>query len=214
MKDIAIYGFGGFGREVACVIEAINEIEPEWNLVGYFDDGHQVGECNRYGRVIGGLKELNAYDKPLNVVIAIANSEVIRKIVSSVTNEFVTFPNIIAPNVLFFDKESFKIGRGNIVTFGGRMSCGTALGNFNVCNGCVSFGHDVSIGDYNVLQPEVRISGETEVGDSNFFGVRSVVLQGLKIGSNTRIGACSVVMRNTKDGFLYLGNPAKRIDVE
>ena len=40
MKDIAIYGFGGFGREVACVIQAINEIEPTWNLVGFFDDGH------------------------------------------------------------------------------------------------------------------------------------------------------------------------------
>ena len=44
MKDIAIYGFGGFGREVACVIQAINEIEPTWNLIGFFDDGQVVGE--------------------------------------------------------------------------------------------------------------------------------------------------------------------------
>ena len=39
MKDIAIYGFGGFGHEVACLIQHINEVEPTWNIVGYFDDG-------------------------------------------------------------------------------------------------------------------------------------------------------------------------------
>jgi len=32
MKDIAIYGAGGFGREVACLINKINEVNPTWNL--------------------------------------------------------------------------------------------------------------------------------------------------------------------------------------
>ena len=46
MKDILIYGFGGFGHEVACVINHINEIEPTWKIVGYIDDGVEVGtEC-------------------------------------------------------------------------------------------------------------------------------------------------------------------------
>ena len=38
MKDIAIYGAGGFGREVACILEKINEVEPKWHLVGFYDD--------------------------------------------------------------------------------------------------------------------------------------------------------------------------------
>lgn len=213
MKDIAIYGFGGFGREVTCVINAINAVKPEWNFLGYFDDGHKIGEYNNYGAVLGGIDELNAFDKPLSIVIAIANPSTIEKIFASITNNFISFPNIIAPNVLFFDRNSFKIGKGNIITFGCRMSCGASLGNFNICNGCVSLGHDVSIGNFNVLQPEVRISGETVVEDSNFFGVRAVVLQGLQIGSNTRIGTCSVIMRNTKDGYLYVGNPAKKVEI-
>ena len=37
MKDIAIYGAGGFGKEVACLIKRINEQEPTWNLIGFFD---------------------------------------------------------------------------------------------------------------------------------------------------------------------------------
>ena len=40
MKDIAIYGAGGFGREIACLIQMINKSEkkPKWNIVGFFDD--------------------------------------------------------------------------------------------------------------------------------------------------------------------------------
>ena len=44
MKEIAIYGFGGFGREVACLIRKINERQPRWKFIGYFDDGHASGD--------------------------------------------------------------------------------------------------------------------------------------------------------------------------
>ena len=38
MKDIAIYGAGGFGREVACLIERINKARetPIWNFFSLF----------------------------------------------------------------------------------------------------------------------------------------------------------------------------------
>lgn len=212
MKDIAIYGFGGFGREIACVINAINNVSPCWNLVGYFDDGHKVGETNNYGRVLGGLDELNSYDKPLSVVMAIASPMVVKKIVDNIKNDDIEFPNIIAPNVLFFDRSSVNIGIGNVITFGGRVSCDVEIGDFNLMNGCISLGHDVKIGSYNMFQPEVRISGETVIGDNNFFGVRSLVLQGLKIGTNVKVGTCSVIIRKTKDNMTYFGNPAKVIE--
>ena len=83
------------------------------------------------------------------------------------------------------------------------------LGDFNILVNASVFGHDVSVGNYNLFFPEVRLSGMVSVGDSNFFGMRSAVIQGFEVGSNTRIAAGSFVMRNTKDGFLYSGNPAK-----
>ena len=51
IKDIAIYGAGGFGREVACLIRIINESlkEPRWNIIGFFDDGKEVGFKTEYG---------------------------------------------------------------------------------------------------------------------------------------------------------------------
>lgn len=35
MKKIAVYGAGGFGREVACMLRHINNITPTWDLVGF-----------------------------------------------------------------------------------------------------------------------------------------------------------------------------------
>lgn len=214
MKDIAIYGAGGFGREVACLLRNINESgKAEWNLIGFFDDGKDIGSHNGYGTILGGMNELNSYPRPIAVAIAIGTPGTLKMIVDKIDNPKIEFPNIIAPNVLFFDRNSTEFGQGNIVTFGCRLSCCTKIGNFNILNGCVSFGHDASIGDYNVFMPESRLSGETVVGDLNLFGARSFVSQRVKVGSCTTIGAGSIVLRRTKDNSLYLGNPAKRIEI-
>jgi sugar O-acyltransferase (sialic acid O-acetyltransferase NeuD family) len=210
MKDIAIYGAGGFGREIACLLKQINEIKPLWNMIGFFDDDDKVRD-NRYGKVLGNLKKLNEWDKPLSVVLAIATPAYLENLVKSIANPLINFPNIMAPNVNVFDKDAFTIGKGNLIFLGCRLSCDVSIGDFNLFNGAVSLGHDVKMGSFNVLQPSTRISGDCTVGDKNFFGVQSIVLQGVKIGINTRIGALSVVMRNTKDDSLYFGNPAKKM---
>lgn len=213
MKDLVIYGAGGFGREIAAIIQSINKVTPTWNALGFIDDGVPAGTSNSYGKVLGNLSFLNEFPNPISVVIAIASPKILEMLVQKITNPNISYPNIIAPDVLFFDKATLIIGKGNVLGFGCRLSTDVKLGNFNMVNGMTSIGHDVKIGDYNVFQPETRISGETNIGNSNFFGVRSLALQGLKIGNHTRIGAGSVVMRNTKDNCLYLGNPAKRVEI-
>ena len=46
MEKIVIYGAGGFGRELAYLIELINEKKPTYDLIGFIDDGSQfkIGE--------------------------------------------------------------------------------------------------------------------------------------------------------------------------
>jgi sugar O-acyltransferase (sialic acid O-acetyltransferase NeuD family) len=210
IKDIAIYGAGGFGREIACLINQINYVKPEWNLIGFFDDGNYVKD-NRYGKILGDLKKLNSWRKPLSVILAIANPLHLENLALKIKNPLMEFPNIIAPNVNIFDKRAFKIGKGNLIFLGCRLSCDVTIGDFNLLNGAVSLGHDVKLGCYNVLQPSTRISGDCIIGNKNFFGVQSIVLQGVNIGNNTRIGTLSVVMRDTRDDSLYFGNPAKKM---
>ncbi|KAA6302445.1 MAG: putative acetyltransferase EpsM [Candidatus Ordinivivax streblomastigis] len=214
MKDIAIYGAGGLGKEIACLIQAVNrEKNGDWNIIGYFDDGLLPGTRNRYGEVLGNIETLNAWDKPLSVVLALGKPQPLKQIAEKIMNPLIDFPNLLAPDLKWLDVDSVCMGKGNIVTFGCRISCEVKIGDFNILNGNVGIGHDVRIGSYNVMNPCTRISGETMIGDNNFFGVCSIVLQRKKIGNNITVSANSVVSRNTLDGCCYLGNPAKKIDL-
>lgn len=212
MKDIAIYGAGGFGKEVACLIKRINEKEPTWNLIGFFDDNPELkGKMiSHFGQCLGGIDVLNDYPKNLALVMALGNSLIVKKIVEKIHNDRVSFPNLIDNSFYLADPKTFKIGKGNIIQGPGAVTCDVSIGNFNVLNGSVVLGHDVNIGNYNTIMPASRISGEVTIGDYNFFGVGSIVLQQIKIGNNIRLGAGSVLMTRPKDGTLYIGVPAKK----
>ena len=211
MKKIAIYGAGGFGREVACLINKINDISSEWKLIGFFDDGIEKDTKNEYGVVLGGIDEVNSYPEELAIVIAIASPKIAEKIVGNITSSKIYYPNIISPDVIYLDRDNVKIGKGNIICSGSLLSCNVNLGNFNILNGFIPIGHDTQIGDFNSFMPAVKISGEVTIGNRNFFGVNSVVLQQIKIGNDTVVGANSLILRKTKDGMTYVGSPASII---
>ncbi len=214
MREIAIYGAGGFGREVACLIRMINEsnLKPEWNLIGFFDDNPALkGQpISHYGICLGGVDELNRWERPLAVVIAIGNPQSLRKTAENINNPNVTFPNLIAPDTIFLDKEHLIMGRGNIICPRCTLSCDVVMADFNILVGNNPIGHDVKIGSYNVVMPSVNICGGVQMGDCNMLGVQSVVLQYMKIGDNVQLGANSVLMRNAKNDGSYFGNPARQ----
>ena len=208
MKKIALIGAGGFGREVAGLINTINEKNEEWDFIGFFDDVKNIGYENEYGKVLGRIKDLNSYPESLAVVVAIAKPSAIEVIVKSIKSSNIYFPNLIAPNVIFFDKNNISLGRGNIISFGCSISCNVHIGNFNILNCYILIGHDTKIGDYNAIMPSTNISGNVTMGERNFLGVSSVILEKLTIGNDTTIGANSLIFRNTKDKNTYIGNPA------
>lgn len=208
MKKIAVYGAGGFGREVACLINKINQKKPQWEFIGFFDDGIEKGIKNEYGVVIGGIKELNEYPESLSIAIAIALPKVKENLHNKITNTKIDFPSIISPDIEFLDEDNITIGKGNIICRGCWFSCNVSIGDFNIFNVNIIVGHDTSIGDYNSFMTNAILSGEVSVKDRNYFGVGAVVLQQLKIGDDVTVGANSLILRKTKDGMTYVGNPA------
>jgi sugar O-acyltransferase (sialic acid O-acetyltransferase NeuD family) len=210
MKNIAVFGAGGLGKEVVTTIERMNRKELKWNFVGFYDDGKEKGSLiSHFGTVLGGMNELNEVSEPLDLVIAIGSPHVIRSVRERITNHLISYPNIIWEPFGCADRETFKMGEGNIIQGGSWMSVDVTIGNFNVLNGMDIIGHDTTIGDYNVIMPDVRVSGEVKIGNENLLGIGSIVLQQIKIGDGVRLGAGSVLMTKPKNGELYLGNPAK-----
>lgn len=210
MKDLAIFGAGGLGKEIACMIR--NRL-PEWNIIGFFDDGKPKGQrVLSLGLVHGGVDDLNAWPNNIAIAIAIGNPQTVKTIVEKINNPKISFPNIIHPNFEKLDSDTFAIGRGNIIMGGCRVSCNVSMGDFNLLNGAVIIGHDSKIGSYNSIMPAVRISGGVKIGDYNFLGISSIVLQQVKIGHGVKLGAGSVLMTIPQNGHLYMGNPARKTE--
>lgn len=172
-KNIAIIGAGGFGRETACCLRAINGESPSWNLIGFFDDGVAAGTENEYGRVLGTVEDLNAWKEPLSVVIAIASPRALERISGLLDNPLLDFPNIIAPDVKFYDRGRVAMGKGNVISFGHIFSCHVDMGDFNLFSCGSLIGHDVTLGNWNVVANGCKVSGGVTLGNANFLGAAS-----------------------------------------
>lgn len=207
MKDIAIYGAGGYGNEIAALIKKLNIQKKTWNFVGFFDDSKEKGLETFYGPILGNIDDLNSWNKELSIVIAIGNPEVLQVLYNKIQNKFIDFPNIIAPDILYHDINTVSMGQGNVIMYHSIISCFTTIGDFNLINSNVSIGHDCVLGSFNVINPAVRISGTVQIGNTNFFGVGSIIMQNLKVGNHTQISAGCTIFRNTQDSYLYIPNP-------
>lgn len=211
MDQLAIYGAGGFGREIACMINKINQWNgPTWNFIGFFDDGKGIGEeISHFGKILGGINELNEWSEPLSVALCFGNPSTLKFILEKISNPLIQFPNLIHPNFNIVDEETFSIGYGNIIQGNCFASTNVRISNFNIFNGEVVLGHDVEVGEYNIFMTGSRVSGEVSIASQNLFGADCFIKQQLKIGNNVTLSPLSALLTKPKDGKTYIGNPAK-----
>ncbi|WP_257348284.1 acetyltransferase [Pseudalkalibacillus decolorationis] len=208
MKDIVIIGAGGFGREVAWLIEDINKVNKEWNIVGFVDDDEKIQgtEINGYN-VVGNVEWLRKQE--LHVVNAIGDPIVKKKVMERIEYSKNTYPVLIHPSVICSDKVSF--GEGSIICPGNIITVNIEIGKHVIINLDCTIGHDTVIGNYTTVLPSVNVSGFVELEECVSVGTGSAIIQGVKIGENTIIGAGSVVVKNLPVNCTAVGAPAKPI---
>lgn len=210
MKDIAVYGAGGFGRETAWLIQEINQTADTWNLVGYFDDGQKRGAVMEGLPVLGGMNELNAITESMDIVIAIADPATRKKVVSSITNRKISFPQVVHPTARR-GSPSNQFGRGCILTAGVILTTGIAVGEFSIINLGTTVGHDSRLGDYSSIMPQCSISGNVNIGEEVFVGAGARILQGITLGARCVVGAGAVVTKSFPSSSRLIGVPAQHV---
>ncbi|MBK7107100.1 MAG: acetyltransferase [Ignavibacteriae bacterium] len=211
MKKIAIFGAGGFGREVQMLIDHINLNVNEWNLIGFFDDGISKGIVINDIPVLGGMTELNCWADELYVVFAIGNPITKKKIVNSINNEKIKYPVLIHPNVIIGNNKYVKIGQGSIICAGVIITVNIDIGEHVILNLSCTVGHDTIIGNYSSFMPTVNISGEVIIKDCVYVGTGAKIINQLEIGENTIIGAGALVAKNLPANCTAVGLPAKPV---
>lgn len=210
MKNILIYGAGGFGKEVFCLLREANQFSNEWNFLGFLDDNLPLGTDLKFGLVVGGIDYLLNSTEQLHVVLAIGNP-VSRELISQkINNKNIIFPNLIAPDFRALDQDSLKMGVGNIIFSKCSTSVDVSVGSFNIFNSQIAIGHDSHIGDYNTFLPGTKVSGSVHIGKSNNFGMNSAVLQNVRIGNRNKLGPLSVLTKSIKDDGTFIGSIAKK----
>ena len=92
MKKIAIFGAGGFGREVHFLIQQINATRQTFEFIGYFDDGKDKGTIINNFPVLGDVNDLNLWEKDLGIVLAIGEPITKQTIIKKINNPLINYP--------------------------------------------------------------------------------------------------------------------------
>ncbi len=197
MKKVIIIGAGGVGREVALIINQINNFKPTWNIIGFLDDNPtNLGKTLNGHRIIG------------NVVVAISNYRVKKEIVSKLEGKF-KFATLIHPRVSIHD--FMTVGHGTIIYEGAILTTDIKIGEHVIISPKCGIGHDSIIKDYVSLLWNVNISGGDIIEEGVLMGSCSTVIQNLKIGKGAIIGAGSVVVKDIPAYSTAVGVPARVI---
>ncbi len=209
MKDLYIIGAGGFGREVAWLVERINSVAPTWNLKGFIDDKDSLWGTMEGGYPVLGGAEYLIQQGEVYAVCAVGASATRKKVVEKFTGSQIKFATLIDPSVLISNR--VQVGGGTIICAGTIVTVDIQIGNHVIINLDCTIGHDDRIRDFVTLYPSVNVSGNVVLGECTELGTGMQIIQGKTVAANTIIGAGSVVVRDITESGTYVGCPAKRI---
>ncbi len=191
------------------LLHQINLESPQWNVIGYCDDGKRIGEKVDRFSVLGGGDYLNSLDKELDVVIAIADPVIRENVKKKLNNAHLKFPRLIHPSV--FLNENCSVGEGSIICAGVIMTVDVDIKSFSIVNLKCTLGHDCIINDFAALMPAVNISGNVSIGRGVYVGAGAVLLQGISVGDYSVVGAGAVVNNSFESKMRIMGVPARAI---
>lgn len=207
---VAIYGAGGFAREVAWLLSSVDASEA-YEFIGFVEDG-AVGGRQLNGKPVFSWERFSDTHRDSVVAIGVGSPQLREQLATKCSMFGFAFPTLIHDSVAMSDL--VEIGTGSIVCCGTILTVNIDIGSHVHINLDCTIGHDVRIGDFATLSPGVHVSGNVHIGRSAFIGTGATIVNGtasapLIIGDGTVIAAGACVTKSTEAHCLYAGVPAE-----
>lgn len=210
MKDLVIFGTGGFAREIRQIVEDINRDGGIWNLVGFLDENRERRGDQMHGLpILGGVDWLERRPHT-TVAVAIGSSAARRKMALGLLRAGQTrFATLVHP--LAWISRRVEIGPGTVIDAGALISPDARLGDHVILNNNCTIGHDTVLEDYVTVAPNASIAGEVHVGEGCDVGANCTIIQRKSIGHWSVVGAGAVVVSDVPPNVTVVGVPARSI---
>ena len=183
-RKIVIIGAGGVGREIAATL--MHKDFEDIQVTGFIDDNKQQGTVINNLTVLGDLDWLITASGNYEIVLAIGNPQLRKKIIERLGNDF-SYPTIIHPNVSIHNEGTVNIGYGCYIGDGCIFTTDIIIEDSCFINTGCSLQHDTVIKVNSVLMPGVRITAGATIGRNCFVATNCVISKTIEIEDNTVI---------------------------
>lgn len=212
MTPLVLVGAGGFAREAAEAVVAINEERPRFELLGFLDDDPALA-----GASYGGVEVIG----PVDALAGMVDAKVVvctghpgdytsrRRIVARIGLSPDRFATLVHPAAVV--PRSVEVGPGSVFLATAVATTGLRVGSHVVVMPGVVLTHDGVIGDYATFGAGVRLAGGVRIGTGAYLGAGALVREHRRIGAWSLVGMGSVVTSDVPDGEVWVGAPARRL---
>ncbi|GII80754.1 transferase [Sphaerisporangium rufum] len=207
---LLIVGAGGFARETAQAVHAVNDAGPAWELLGHLDD-----DPARHGTVVDGVPVLGP------AALAAARTDARLVVCTGSPRDYASRARIVARLGLPPERyatvvhpgasvaRSCSLGPGTVVLAQAVLTAAVTVGAHVAVMPHVTLTHDDVVGDFATLAAGVRLAGGVHVEPGAYLGAGALVRESRTIGAGALVGMGSVVTRDVPAGQVWAGVPAR-----
>lgn len=199
---IAIYGCGGFGREVAPLA-----LENGAEVIFISDTPADHG-------TVAGLPCLPLRDVPhdFGFVVAVADAKVRRRLVEKAEAHGLEPASVISRTARLLGWQ--EIAAGAIICDFVTITDNVRIGRHFHANLYAYIGHDCDLGEFVTLGPQAGVNGNSRIGSGTYLATGATMRHGTPVapfivGANVVVGMGAVVTKPVPDGAVVYGNPAR-----
>jgi sugar O-acyltransferase (sialic acid O-acetyltransferase NeuD family) len=212
VRELLLVGAGGFGRETAEAVRAINQRNEPWKLLGFLDDAPALQGGEVEGLPV--LGPIDAIDRYPHAAVAICTGHPgdyfsRKRIARRLGLDPDRYATLVHPAAAL--AASTAVGPGSVVLAAVVTTAAVQLGAHVAVMPGVVLTHDDVVADYATFGAGARLGGRVRVDEGAYVGSGALVREDRAIGAWSLVGMGSVVLADVPPAEVWAGVPARRL---